>query len=165
MMSKKRDAFLIFQNKRGFTHEIFFHVFELVMAAIVLVALFYFINDIANQTIFERNFMARDLTLLLNTLYSAPGDVSYEYKASLADLNFDFAKNKVEISNIQGKESTKAFYPFAKNKNMQFQDRELVYNKEYVRIKFYKTSELVNVVKPDLSNVDSESAPSQTQTG
>ena len=50
---KKRRSRLIFNNKNGVNQELFFNIFEVVLAFIVILSLFYFINDVAKQTIFE----------------------------------------------------------------------------------------------------------------
>lgn len=164
MISQKRGKILAVKGKKGgIVHEQFFNIFEIALAILILLALLKFIYDISNKTIFEKNYMARDLAILLNTLYSAPGEVRYDYSENIEGLVFDFAGNKVEILTKKDEESTKVFYPFGKNKNLQFLDKELIYENEKVKIIFLKSKELLNIAKPDLSNVDLASSK-QTQT-
>ena len=149
MAEIKRNTLFIFNSKKGMTHELFFNVFELVLASIVLLAILYFIHDIANQTIFEKNYLARDLSVLLNTIYAAPGDVAYDYNENIAGLTFDFIGNKVQVHSKEG-DSSNVFYPFAKNDLLTFQDKTLSYDKDSVKIKFLKSQESVSVDKPEL---------------
>ena len=139
----------IFNNRKGLSHELFFNVFELVLASIVLLSLLYFVNDIAKQTIFEKNYMARDIAVLLNTLYAAPGEVTYNYNEKVEYFSFDFSNNEVKVYGKDDKESTNIFYPFAQNKNVPFQDKKLTYEKESVKIKFQKSRDFMSASKPD----------------
>ena len=139
----------IFNSRKGLSHELFFNVFELVLASIVLLALLYFVNDIAKRTIFEKNYMARDTAILLNTLYSAPGEVIYNYNEKVEDFTFDFLNNEVKLYGKEDKEFTNIFYPFAQNKNIPFQDKKLNYEKENVKIKFQKSDDFMSAGKPD----------------
>ena len=151
MIYKKKRTISIFNDKRGIAHELFFNIFELVLAAIVLLALLYFINDVAAQTIFEKNYMARDLAALTNKIYAAPGEVTYNYNENVQDFKFDFVGNKIEVSGVQDKDSTNVFYLFAKNTNMPMADKTLEYKKENIHIKFSKSSDAISVGNSNLS--------------
>ena len=75
-MQRKRG---FFHNKKGLEHETFFTMFDVVLAVVVFLALMDYVVDVQKQTIFERNYIARDTAILINTLSAAPGDVSYTY--------------------------------------------------------------------------------------
>ena len=150
MAEIKRNPIYILNSKKGMTHELFFNVFELVLASIVLLAILYFIHDVANQTIFEKNYLARDLSALLNKIYAAPGDVAYDYNENIAGFTFDFVGNKVDVHSKEGKDSANVFYPFAKNDMIPFTDKTLNYEKGPFKIKFSKSPQFVSIDKPDL---------------
>src|SRR3989338_6630309 len=97
MLDKKRGASSFIRNKRGMEHEIFFNIFELALAAIVVISLFLFISDVVEQTIFEKNYIARDLSVLANTIYAAPGGVFYIYDEDVSKFIVDFAPGKVTV--------------------------------------------------------------------
>lgn len=161
MISKKRNLF--FYGKKGLTYEQFFNVLELVLAIIIILALFFFVSDVAKKTIFEKNYMARDLAILLNTFYAAPGEVTYNYYENLKDFTFNFGDNKVEVSGKEDK-GTNIFYPFAKNKEVQFQENILNYENENVNIKFFKSLTSVSITKPSFLNIDIASSQSTTKS-
>ncbi|MBI4453244.1 hypothetical protein HY636_01230 [Candidatus Woesearchaeota archaeon] len=154
MVSKEKESTSVFCSNRGMSHDLFFNIFELVLASIILLALLYFINDISEQTIFEKNFMARDLALLINTIYAAPGEVKYNYNENMEGFIFDFSDSKVEIKRKQDDESANVFYPFAKTKNIPFSDKRLNYEKEIVKIIFSKSADSVDITKPSTINTD-----------
>ena len=138
MQRKKRGARL-FNNKKGISHDLFFNVFELILAAIVIIALFQFVNDVAEQTIFAKNYFARDTALLINALYTAPGDVAYIYNENTGKFIFDFADNKVTVYEEGDSEDNRnILYFYAENENTPFQDTALI-SEEGKRIKFSKS--------------------------
>ncbi len=131
MAIKKRGRRHIFNNKKGLNKDIFFNVFEYILAAIVVIALFNFIKDIQEGTIFEKNFLVRDISLTINTLYAAPGEVIYAYGENTSKLILDFSEsNKLIIYREEEKESeSKVFYLYAENKNIPFQHPEILNRK------------------------------------
>ncbi|MBI2655904.1 hypothetical protein HYX06_05790 [Candidatus Woesearchaeota archaeon] len=111
----------MFKGKKGISDEVFFNMFELVLAGIVIFSLYNFINDVSKQTIFEKNYLARDMALLINTLYTAPGDVSYTYNENAAKSKFiyGFSPNKVEVyEKEEALQQNHPFYLFAENKDI-----------------------------------------------
>jgi len=149
MKGKKKLSISGFKCKRGMTHESFFNIFDILMVATVIVAILLFINDVVQQTIFEKNYMARDMSILINTLYAAPGEVVYNYNENVQGFIFDIADNNVNVYRKQDKDTLNVFYPFAKNNNIPIQDKTLSYEKERVKIKFHKSAEFISVDKPD----------------
>ena len=138
MPSKKRGARL-FNNKHGISHDLFFNVFELILAAIVIIALFKFVNDVAEQTIFAKNYFARDMSLLVNALYAAPGDVDYIYNESTSKFIFDFNSNRVTVYEEGDSEDNRnILYFYEENKNIPIQDTTLILE-EGKRIRFSKS--------------------------
>ena len=81
----------------------------LLVTAIVMVALLWFVNGLDDQTIFQKRFLATDLSLVIDTIYTMPqlGSlfVIYHPQRSLEfgrAFSYDFDKNKVTVSEKQG---------------------------------------------------------------
>jgi len=106
----------LFGNKKGMDHELFFTIFDYILATVVIISLLAFVSDIAKKTIFEKNYLSRDTALLLNTLSSAPGEVSYTYIENMNMLNFQFLDGRATVSSQNQKEAP-AWYPYAQNKH------------------------------------------------
>jgi hypothetical protein len=111
------------KNKRGLEHETFFTMFDIILAVVVFIALLNYVVDVQKKTIFERNYLARDMALLINAVSAASGDLTYTYLESLSSsvekhpYIFDFSGNKVGIKNLE--EGNVMQYPFAENTNMR----------------------------------------------
>lgn len=138
-MERKKRGVNIFKYKNGISHDLFFNVFELILAVIVIIALFKFVNDVAEQTIFAKNYFARDMALLVNALYAAPGDVDYIYNESTSKFMFDFNSNRVVVYEEGDSEDNRnILYFYAENENIPFQDAALSHE-DGKRIKFSKS--------------------------
>ena len=149
---------LIFNNRKGLSHEIFFNAFELVLAVIIAIALFLFISDIAEQTIFEKNYLVRDLALVINTLYAAPEEIVYNYEEDTSKFILDFTENKVTVfRKEEEKTNTNIFYLFAENKNTPFRYKTISIDEKDNKIGFFKLDKYLDVGKADLLNIDSSS--------
>src|SRR4030042_860594 len=80
------------RQKRGAAVITLFQMAELVMLGIAILC-FLLIGARLAETTYEKNFLARDMALLIDTLYASPGDVEYVYDLSAikSELNkFDF---------------------------------------------------------------------------
>ena len=148
MKNKKRGNKFIFSGKKGQDSEIFFNLFELILAVIVFWALLKFIYGVGQQTTFEKNYLSRDFALLVNTVYSAPGDISYIYSenAPKESLTFNFIPNKVEVyGNDDKNDEQHISYLFAENKKIEFKYKTLTNEPESVKIVLTKTNDYVDV--------------------
>lgn len=147
-MANKKRGIRIFNNKRGLEHELFFTVFEIILVAVIVFALLSFVNDVAKQTIFEKNYLARDLALLINTIYASPGEITYSYKENTNDFTFNFHDNKVEVYKDEESEQ-KIFYLFAQNKKIPFGGKTLRPKQKGTEIDFYKSEQSLAVGKKE----------------
>lgn len=155
MAIKKRGMKSALPGKEGMTHDLFFNMFELVLAAIVIIALINFVTDAVSKSIFEKNYLARDLALLVNTIYSAPGELTYNYEQSLDNyqFEFDFRQNQVLVHEKEDKvEESPTSYIFAENKNIPFQYKTLSQENGKIGIIFYKLKDSVNVESSTRNN-------------
>jgi len=144
MCGKKRRRNLIFNNKKGLSHELFFNIFELTLAAMIALALFLFVSDVAEQTIFQKNFLVRDLALVVNTLYTAPGDVVFNYGEDTSKFTLEFTENKITVTRKGVEDNSNIFYLFAENKKIPFLYKTLTFDEED-KIGFFKSSQIIEV--------------------
>lgn len=92
-MQKRGSKFL---SKRAtfFQEKMLIHIGMVVLAITVYLFIFLpYLNSIEKDTEFQKIFLARDLSLLTNTLYAPPGKVDYIYsfdKLDLSKFKFEF---------------------------------------------------------------------------
>ncbi len=98
-MPYKKRVISISRNKKGISYIVFFDTFQAILGIIIALALLNFVWSVIEHTIFEKNYLARDLGTLANTIYSAPGDVNYNYEEQTGKFSFifGFSPNKIEV--------------------------------------------------------------------
>ena len=130
----------MFNNKKG--EELgYFEILDLILLIVVAGSFSVFLMNLSSDTYFERNFLARDLSLMEHALYASPGDViEYQYyplsylalkvekpssaksnQIDLSNFDFSFTTNKVSVSD---KGETNGVSYFAYNKD-GFTDKNL----------------------------------------
>tara|TARA_Y100000310_G_C20701313_1_gene830199 strand:+ start:6068 stop:6520 length:453 start_codon:yes stop_codon:yes gene_type:complete len=150
MVNRKRGKLLIFNGKKGVSHDLFFNVFELVLAFIVVLALLDFVGDVADQTIFKKNYLARDISLLVNALYAAPVKVEYNYVEDISRFVLDFSEGRISIYENDEESEIKTFYLFGENKDAPFPTPYPVLGvDEGARINFLKLESSMSVERSD----------------
>jgi len=107
MTVRKRGLFL---GKKAFSHDLFFDIFELFLVVVIVLALANFIADVADQTLFEKNYLARDVSILIDAIYAAPGDVAYLYDEKTTAYQFNIAKSKVTVNKDKEQATPNAIY-------------------------------------------------------
>lgn len=147
-MQKRGSKFL---NKKG-TLALRQSLIHLGMIALLVVVYFLmdaYVNSIAQDTEFERIFLSRDIALLVNSLYSAPGNVEYIYSFDKLDLSkFEFELkdyseiNDIPVIEVKGYELIKT-YPYAKNSPLK-EINKVANSKE---IKFSKSDSKITLAK------------------
>lgn len=138
---------MIGKNKKGAEHDLFIMVFELFMVAFIGLAIFNFVKDAATQTVFEKNYLSKDISSLINTLYSSPGEIEYAYNENTKPFILDFRQSQLEIYKKEEKSSPHIFYPFAEDKGIKFNHVVLDNSGEYSAILFYKSANSLDVRK------------------
>lgn len=96
---KKRKAMLKGSRKGASTITIV-RAFGLAMAAFVIVMLLNYWRDVKNDTFLEKNYLARDVALLITAAYASPGELTYcYYLVGNYKGMFDYrvGKSKVEV--------------------------------------------------------------------
>ncbi len=88
----------LMRDRRG-TQKTYFVLAELVLLVLIAVAFMAFVVQLATNTMMEKNYLARDLALVLDTAYASPGNLNYEYggNASKFIVAFDNARVGVKM--------------------------------------------------------------------
>ncbi len=75
----------MFKEKRGAFDIQYTVIAEIILATIIFIALLSYVQGVASDSLFEQNFLARDVGLLIDSVYAAPGDLSKTYDVSIAE--------------------------------------------------------------------------------
>ncbi|MCP3683004.1 MAG: hypothetical protein GY861_09965 [bacterium] len=98
----------IFRKKRGqVTIET---MIELFLATLIVIGLMTYVGNATSDTTFHKMFLARDVALLLDSVYAAPGDVDYIYYLGENTFRFDIGESKVVVSELDGTRSKSYTY-------------------------------------------------------
>ena len=98
--------------------DLWFNTFELVVVFVAGTVLLQTINAEADSATYEKIYFSRDNALLMNTIYSSPGDIKYYYPEESGRFVFDFKQNKVQVyEDYELREGGAIGYPFAEDRN------------------------------------------------
>jgi len=111
-MIKKKRYFLLGKKGQEAEHEVIQTVIEAIMLAVFVYILFTFVSDIRGNTIFEKNYFARDLAMMVNTVYASPQDLVYVYPDNTSRFYITIKDNKVRIheSALEAEEIDKIYW-------------------------------------------------------
>ncbi|MFW6013874.1 MAG: hypothetical protein ACOCZ6_04320 [Nanoarchaeota archaeon] len=71
---------------------------SMLILILLIFALFFFLQDVRENTFFERNVLAKDLSLTMNAIQGMPGDVYFNYESNLLNMfNITFEENKALV--------------------------------------------------------------------
>jgi hypothetical protein len=88
----------IFRGKKAQTeHESMWTLSEMVFFSIFVITLLLFSYTVWKNTTFQKNFLARDMAMTLDTLYMSPQKLTYSYPNNVSDYNFIYAGNLVRV--------------------------------------------------------------------
>jgi N-acetylmuramoyl-L-alanine amidase len=104
-------------------HETLMNINELVLLSLLLLMLFGFLSSISTGKIMVKEYLSRDLAMVIDTLYIPPYDTPYMYDGgdeSLSEYNFEFTDGKVTVSEVNAEKGSpvKLWYPFARDNNI-----------------------------------------------
>jgi hypothetical protein len=93
---------------------------DLMLVALVTLTLLLYVNQVVTNRAFEKNYLARDISLLENTIYASPYDANVEYSTSLAGYTYDFKTGSVEVylSNEEKNPKTSSIQIYPTGKEM-----------------------------------------------
>jgi len=86
----------LFKGKRG----VELSLWTIVQLILILVFVFFPLWEFVlsdHYKLFERRFVSKDIALMIDTLYAAPGDVYYTYDQDTEGLGFNFSKNYANV--------------------------------------------------------------------
>lgn len=106
------------KQKRGAAVLVMFQAAELVLLGIAILCLVLIMFKLS-ETSYEKNFMARDLALLIDTIYASPGELEYTYdmKGYKFDLEIKDGHVNVYDSGFKSPQS----YRFAEKEDIEIE--------------------------------------------
>lgn len=91
-----------------------FIVFQLLMIASIFALLMMYVSSLREQTLFTKVALSRDLAFVVNSVYSAPGNLEYTYYATELNLSqFDYKFDNQNVNILEGDLPT--IYPFGED--------------------------------------------------
>ncbi len=129
-------------DKRGITVELSFIIFSIFIVAFVVLTFILYVNNVSKGVDFKEKYIVIDTGLLLNTIYSSPGNLEVRYNlGDFYNYNLNTQDGSILVKykdNEFGKKflftSNKAF--FVENKNLDAQI--LVFKKDENKIEINK---------------------------
>lgn len=103
-MKKKIEFKLL--NKKAELNETYLVLIQIIIALAIYVALQRYIDSVAEDTLFEKYYLANDLALFANVVYGSPGDIDYVYANYIVELDkfeFEFKNQRVRIDEVKDK--------------------------------------------------------------
>ncbi|KHO45960.1 MAG: hypothetical protein QS98_C0006G0025 [archaeon GW2011_AR3] len=118
------------KGKKGDANEqVLWVLGEMLFVVTFGVAVFTWLSSLEKDTTLEKNYLARDLSLVVGAAYSSPGGLEYEYAqtlVNLSDYNFFFKSQILSVSEKADKKKGSLYYWYADNKiSKSFLDKEL----------------------------------------
>jgi len=123
----------------------------IVMSLVILASLIYIGKSYGSGEIYKKEIAAKEIALLINTLYAYPYDMVVNYDKDLTGFIIDISDNKVVVYNAEFNR---------KDLDSTFREYEFVpttFNKIKVklespkRIKFEKSKDLLSVQKDEIN--------------
>ncbi|MFH1506291.1 MAG: hypothetical protein ABIE94_04890 [archaeon] len=86
-------------NKKGFVQDLWFVIMEVIILVLIIVSLFSYVNHIADGTLYWKNYYARDIALIMDTVHAAPGEVNFNYNVlnSVKPLEIHIEEDRVKV--------------------------------------------------------------------
>jgi hypothetical protein len=148
----------MFLKKRGKKATIFekpiWFLIDLLIAVIVFLMLLSYVDQLGESLTFERDFLAKDIALLVDTLYASPGSLTLKYPQNTFWFGYQLKDNEVQVIE-KGLISKKSYGQFTKDTKLDLQSKELFPEKEFEDKrtfieKFFSPSTMFSTYKPDL---------------
>lgn len=152
---KKRGSYKLFNSRKSSIEtELYYTIFEIILVAMVVTALFAYLDSIRKDTLFEKTYLVKDLALMMNTIYAAPGNVRLSYaheKLNLSEFNFNFINQKAAAaeSTIEGALELK--YPFIADSFFSEEIEQIMAQKEIAIQKTGSSIKIKNILPQQLN--------------
>ncbi|MBW2999169.1 N-acetylmuramoyl-L-alanine amidase [Candidatus Woesearchaeota archaeon] len=125
----------------------------LILLALIFVIQLAVIPKITNNYLFQKNFVAIDSALIINSLYASPGNVFVAYKRS--NFTGEFEKDLIFVK-MNPKDKQRGSFIFYKDINLDNNFRFVEYDKTGVFSKTNSKFETGHAFKPDLRELGFE---------
>ena len=93
-MEKRGLLYILNKKSQVSIRQMLIHLAMAGLLVFVFILMLKYVKSIENDTEFQNIFLSKDIALLMNTLYSAPGNVEYTYSSG----KFDLTKFSLEIT-------------------------------------------------------------------
>ena len=85
-------------GKKAQANEFYLILIQVLIALMIYLIIQAYISSVINDTIFEKNYLSKDLSSLMTVLYSVPGNLNYVYSNDNVDLaKFEFRMGNQEV--------------------------------------------------------------------
>ena len=135
---KKRGKIFFIGKKADVTHELYFVTAQVSIAMFILWVLLSYVDSIKEDTLFEKIYLSKDIALIADMIYAAPGSVLYEYsneKADLSKYSFNFESQKLSVQEIKEGEELSIEHPYAQDLNYNTKNLKLSGEPKFVIFK------------------------------
>jgi len=133
--------------------KIYFMIAQLVLIAVVLLFFMMYITGIANDTLLEKNYFSRDIALLIDTAYAAPGNLEYKYPGNMGKYDFTVGFSKYKVSVGEEKSDITVLYSVMEDTEMELEYKELAFKKDE-KLKIVKEGDKIKVDKSTELSLD-----------
>lgn len=104
---------------------------QLIIAALILLAIFAYIQNIYTDESYEKNYLAKDMALIIESLQVPQGNTALQYSKYTDSYTMTFRDGRAEVfSSIEGAEPLsflRGIAGFSVDKNFIFEETELKY--------------------------------------
>jgi len=152
LIHKKRG---LFKNKKAtiFEKPIWFLI-DLIVSIVVFIMLLTYVDQVGESLTFERDFISKDIALLIDSVYASPSSLSLKYPQNTFWFSYKFEDNQVSVIE-RGLLEKKARNEFITDKNLRFTEQTFSPGKEFVDKrsfieKYFSPSTLFSTYKPEL---------------
>lgn len=132
-------------GKRGASAIVILRAFDLLLAAGLIIIMIKFWGDVRDDTFLEKNYVARDIAMLITTAQASPGELTYcYYEVGGFVFNYVLQDSQIFVEDSKGKAS----YRYAEDRNAPIAPLNEKYNKEmpFVAFEISKEDKQVRVV-------------------
>jgi len=82
----------------------------MLLAFAVFLVMFNWVGKIGETTTFQKEFLAKDIALLIDSLYTVPGQAVVYYSKKTFNFTIEISENKVEVYENKSDFFKKSFY-------------------------------------------------------
>ena len=115
-------------NKKGDTQKIIFYIFYLVVAVVILITTITYLNNYFNGLEFNKEFIAKDLGLTIDTLSFSPSEIKATYSQS-QEFQIDNKNNNINVK-IRDLETSKKYGFISRIDDFSIKSNKITIKKE-----------------------------------